>query len=1030
MTYRTLLLLCIGLAACTAELPHWNNINVISENTEAAHTTLANYQNHALPTGEARLSLNGDWAFHFSESPKSLPQGFERPGYDVGHWPAIEVPGNWELQGFGYPVYVNIPYAFDIANAPKVPEQDNWVGNYRKNFQLPDTFTGQRTYLHIGAVSSAVTIWLNGHYLAYSEGSKTPIEVELTPHLQAGSNTLALQVYRWSNGSYLEDQDMWSLSGITRDVYLLARPSSHLRDYFIHADFDPSTGHGHLSVELELARNKGHDEVLSAEVRLRNGTTEIAHWQAGTRSSHIQIPVKDLGKVEPWNAENPALYQLQITLKNEQGQTLESVQQTVGFRRVHIEDGIFKINGVPVKLKGTNLHEHHHKTGHLIDRATLRQDLIMMKQANMNAVRTSHYPFPDFFYDLTDELGLYVVDEANVETHGFGYEPDKTLGNKPEWMPHHLDRVKRMVERDKNHPSVVIWSLGNEAGDGVNLGAAYDWLKQRDPSRPVQYETEGDPAVVGKRHSDFMSRMYWRYWDLIRHAQEHGDRPFLLIEYAHAMGNSSGNLKEYWDVINAHDNLAGGFIWDWVDQGLREEDEQGREYWTYGGDYGPEGVPSSGNFNMNGLLFSDRTPQPGYYEVQRAYQWLMFEAIDLPAGKIKVISRYHFKTHEQLQLHWRWLADGKTVKQGSLPIPSLAAGETLALQLTHAPDAGEEHHLNLSITLGQSWGPLPVGHQLAATQLRQTSFATNSQRLGESAADWHLENRVWRANREGMDVEIGVQDGLVHRIQSGGLSLLQAPLKPDFWRPANDNDRGNNYENRAGLWRAPEWTLAQLYPQGQSLVAEYRVHAGAKDIAHWVSQYRLTEAGLTISANVTRTPGLTHWPRVGFNTELATEFDQLRWFGRGPLENYRDRQLAADVGIYRSRVADQYVPYGRPQENGNKSDTRWLCLQNHNAQGLQVTAGHKFDFNAQHFLPADFERTTNDQGKQPHLNDLQPRPLVHLRLDALSTGVGGDNSWGGLPLRQYSAHEQSVQFHFTLSPLTGLTAKDQPCHDR
>ena len=562
--------------------PAWNDIGVIREFADPPRAHFISHPDRAaaiagdLTQNPWYRSLNGRWKFRYSPRPADRPEGFFRPEYDVSNWDGIDVPSNWERQGHGYPIYVNIPYPFAV-DEPNVPVDDNPVGSYRREFEIPESWLQRDVFVRFGGVSSAFYVWVNGSYVGYSEGSKMPSEFVLNDHIRSGTNIIAAEVYRWSTGSYLEDQDFWSLSGIQREVEVFARPKQRVRDYFVRAGLDDAHKQGRLRLDLDLI-NTGETSpvavsiaVLDNDTLVRETTKRVALGPGQTSRTFML----DVGEVRSWSAEDPYQYTLTIGLVDDGGTELEAIAQGIGFRNVEVTDGRFLINGRAVKLKGVNLHEHHHERGHVVDEVTMLRDIQLMKAANINAVRNSHYPFPELWYELTSKHGLYVVDEANIESHGYGFDHDKTLGNKRHWMPHHLDRTRRMVERTKNYPSVVIWSLGNEAGDGINFGATYRWIKQRDDSRPVQYEGEGNLKQVGERHSDFHSSMYWRHRQLEQYTRTDNDRPFLLVEYAHSMGNSTGNLSDYWDVINRHDILSGGFIWDWVDQGLLEHDDKG-----------------------------------------------------------------------------------------------------------------------------------------------------------------------------------------------------------------------------------------------------------------------------------------------------------------------------------------------------------------------------------------------------------------------------------------------------------------------
>ncbi|WP_460805592.1 glycoside hydrolase family 2 TIM barrel-domain containing protein [Microbulbifer agarilyticus] len=1020
------------------ENPHWNNPNIIREGVEPPRAHFSPYAEVSAArkggVSERIVSLNGRWNFHFSETPDAVPSGFEQPEFDVTTWDQIPVPSNWERHGYGYPIYVNIAYPFPV-DLPLVPEADNPVGSYRKQFSVPDGWRDRRTFLSIGAASSAYYVWLNGQYVGYSEGSKTPSEFDLSPWLVDGENTLAIQVYRWSSGSYLEDQDFWSLSGITRDVQLLSRPQTYLRDFSIQATPGQIANTGVLRLAADVVEPEGADALVWV---LQDGDDTLATGRQPVMQDGSTAALEHtVDGVRWWNAEEPALYTLLLSLEDADGNTLEAVRQNVGFRSVSIRNGVFYINDRAVKLKGVNLHEHHHKTGHVIDEVTMRQDLTLMKEANMNAVRTSHYPFPERFYELTDEIGLYVVDEANVETHGFGYEPDKTLAGRPEWQAHHVDRVQRMYARDKNFPSVVIWSPGNEAGDGVNIGAAYHWLKAADGTRPVQYETEGKIEDVGERHSDFHSSMYWRYWELEEYAQTHGDRPFLLIEYAHAMGNSSGNLQDYWDVIYRHANLSGGFIWDWVDQGLLETDVEGSAFWSYGGDYGPKGVPSDGNFNMNGLLFSDRSRQPAYWEVKRIYQPLRWTAMDLHRGWLEIQSRFDFQSLEDVTLHWEWLLDGESVLRGSDPhFQSLPAGAKRALNLSVPKFASVgEYHLDVWITLNRGQGVLQEDHELARQQ-----FALPVLEVGVNGAvntlhpkaDIRPEDTQIVLSAGAAQARISRRSGLLESFVYEGRELLLSPLRPNFWRAPTDNDRGSDSVTWAAPWRSPAldletFTFTETSGDAPEVTAHLRVRddQSGSDLGAWKLRYQLTEAGaLRIYSEVSRKDGTPLWPRVGLQASLPRAMDQVRWFGRGPYENYADRIAAADVGIYNNRVADHYVPYGRPQENGYKTDTRWLTLLDAHGNGVRITGEPNFSFSVQHNFAEDFEFGNLPTAIDPergnvHLNAVVPRDLVVLNLDRGQMGVGGDNSWGGITLRRYTLAGDRYNFMVTLKPVVG-----------
>ena len=1042
-----------GVVACSggsldfSARPHWNNIDVIRENVEIPRAHFVAYRSAAsalagdLSANSRYQSLNGDWKFNYSPSPDGRPAGFYQLNFDTSGWADIPVPSNWEREGYGYAIYVNVPYPFEI-DEPNVPTEDNPVGSYRRSFDLPASWSGDQIFVEFGAVSSAFYLWINGEYVGYSEGSKTPSEFNVTDFVHSGENTIAVEVYRWSTGSYLEDQDFWSLSGIQRDVRIYARPAVRIRDFFVHADLQNDYRDGVFRLELALINDTAEPAERTITYEIRDGSEIVAsavvtvHLQPGEVAHEFSAILEN---IKTWSAETPNLYTLLISIDGG-----EAVAQAIGFRTSEIINGRFLINGKLVKLKGVNLHEHHDDNGHVVDEATMLTDIRLMQGANLNAVRNSHYPQPERWYELTSEYGLYVIDEANIESHGYGYDHDKTLGNKPHWMAHHLDRTQRMLERTKNFPSVVIWSLGNEAGDGVNLGATYNWIKSRDLSRPVQYETEGDIEQVGARHSDFHSSMYWRYWDMEKYAQTHNDRPFVLIEYSHSMGNSTGNLSDYWDVINRHDILAGGFIWDWVDQGLLEHNADGVPYWTYGGDYGPVGVPSSGNFNFNGIVFPDRQIQPAYWEVKRVYQYVDFELTNFGSGKITVRNNYDFIDLSEFELVWEVLADGMVVQDGvvrELAIEPESEAVVLLPYNSQALRDGPEYHLNLRLYAPEARGLLPAAHVYAATQFELPSnegrYASDAWFPGAvSVADAEDAIRIKSGN---WSAAVSKESGLLSSLNWAGEELMLSPLMPNFWRAPTDNDFGNYMQDWAEVWEQAgrnrslkSLTVSQEAKVSAVVTAEYGFSdKDGIEAARWQSVFTFTADGRIHIANAfERNDGLPVIPRLGMNVELVRGLENVEWFGRGPFENYVDRKLAADVGRHASKVADLYVPYMRPQENGNKTDTRWLSLDDASGAGLLVIGDEPISFSVHHnrmsdFVPPAKIAITSEDGPGArennkrvniHVSDIVPRDIVSLNIDYGQMGVGGDDSWGKRTLLKYSMSEINYSYGFTLVP--------------
>ena len=799
---------------------------------------------------------------------------------------------------------------------------------------------------------------------------------------------------------------------------------------------------GRLQLDVELASTTAESRPQKVTIELRDGDKIIHSASETVLAAPDETNVKfaaDLPDVRAWSAETPNLYTLLINVDGK-----ESIAQQIGFRSVEIINGRFRINGKLIKLKGVNLHEHHDDKGHVVDETTMLTDIRLMQGANLNAVRNSHYPQPERWYELTSEHGLYMIDEANIESHGYGYDHDKTLGNKPHWMAHHVDRTQRMLERAKNYPSVVIWSLGNEAGDGVNLGATYNWIKSRDLSRPVQYETEGKIEEVGERHSDFHSSMYWRYWDMEKYAQEANDRPFVLIEYSHSMGNSTGNLSDYWDVINRYDILSGGFIWDWVDQGLLEHNADGVPYWTYGGDYGPPDVPSSGNFNFNGVVFPDRRIQPAYWEVHRVYQHVDFELLDFNAGLIRISNNYDFISLDEFELLWEVTADGNVVQRGvvrELEVPAESSA-TLALQYNaRAMSAGPEYHLTLRLVAPLPRGLLPAGHIYATEQfaLPVTSQAIQLTAGAQQKPSVEVAEDTARIAGNNWSAILSRKSGLLSSYEWQGRELLLTPLTPNLWRAPTDNDFGNYMQDWADVWEQSAATrklesVRQVLDQDAAVVfvATYSfADADGETVARWQAEYSFRGDGrIHIANSFERADGTPVAPRIGMNVELRRDLDNVEWFGRGPFENYADRKLAAHVGRYRNKVADHYVPYMRPQENGYKTDTRWLSLDDGSDVGLLVVADDLIGFSVHHNRMQDFVPPVkiaitsedgpgardNDARVNVHVSDVVPRDIVSLNIDYDQMGVGGDDSWGKRTLSKYALTELHYEYGFTLQP--------------
>ncbi|MBT8477479.1 MAG: DUF4981 domain-containing protein, partial [Gemmatimonadetes bacterium] len=918
-------------------------------------------------------SLNGTWRFRWVSDPADRPTDFARTDFDDGSWDEIPVPSNWEVLGYGIPVYTNIPYPFE-AKPPFVPRDWNPVGSYRRTFELPADWAGMQVLLHFGSVKSAMYVWVNGREVGYSQGSKTPAEFNVTAFLKPGTNTVAVQVYRFSDGAYLEGQDYWKISGIEREVSLVAVPDVHVRDIHVRPELDAAYADGLLTLDLEMQSVLARPvsayrltaELLDSEgnpVFVEPLTTTFGLESAGTDLVTLQAPVSAPVK---WTAETPNLYTVLVTLSDDTDRILQVIPARIGFRTVEIRDGLLQVNGVPVTLRGVNRHEHDPHTGRVMSDELMLRDIELMKQYNVNAVRTSHYPSDPRWYDYADEYGLYIVDEANIESHGMGYDPDVTLGNDPRWKAAHLDRTIRMVKRDRNHPSVIIWSLGNEGGDGVNFEATSAWIHAADPGRPVQYE-----RAIQRPHVDIYAPMYARIPHLLEYASERRERPLILCEYAHAMGNSVGNLQDYWDVIEAHDQLQGGFIWDYVDQGLYAETWQGEPYWAYGGDYGPPGVPSDGNFLINGLVSPDRTPNPHFEEVRKVYQNIRVRAVDLEQGRVRIVNRHDFTDLAEFAGSWELTADTRGVlARGDLGLLDLAPHDSIDLSLPIPPiDAapGVEYFLHVEFRTREERPFLPAGWLAAWEQFRLPAFRPAVPAAVADLPPLEIIESSDRITVAGSGFAVGIDraTGLLTYFEIEGRELLVSPLEPDFWRAPTDNDYGNRMPRRQAVWRDAGRirTLDGLETSSMEpghVRIDVTLGLPAVNGRLYLS-YQVFGSGDVIVSTRFVPPAtqpreaLPDIPRVGLRLALSADLDEVTWYGRGPHENYSDRKTGSPVGLYSAAVDELYYPYVRPQENGNRTEARWVAFRDSAGAGLVAHGMPTVDWSALRFLQEDLD---------------------------------------------------------------------------
>ncbi len=1029
--------LCLSSIGRAQEAADWENPEMIGENKESAHATKIPYATVGRAVKGDRTAskyyrdLNGRWKFNFSLEPSVRPKDFYKIVYDVSGWDDIEVPSNWELYGYGTPIYSNVRYPF-AKNPPFVmgrppdnftaANEPNPVGSYRRTFSIDNAWKDRQVYIHFDGVQSAFYIWINGRKVGYSQGSRTPAEFNITRYLQGGENILAAEVYRWSDGSYLEDQDFWRLSGIFRDVYLFSTADLHIRDFQVKTILDDKCKDAVLEVSARIKNSVGGAANCSIEAILLDGAGEVAIDAEKLNVAVVSIPgggekeilfSSEIGKPAKWSAEAPHLYNLIITLKDESGKVIEVSSCKVGFRKVRIEDGQLKVNGKAIYVKGVNRHEHHPDTGHYVSRKSMVEDVKLMKQYNINTVRTCHYPDTPLWYDLCDEYGLYIIDEANIESHGMGYGVE-TLGNAPRWRKAHLDRTVSMVERDKNHPCVIIWSLGNEAGDGVNFVATGDWIHDRDPSRPVHYERAGSRA-----HTDIVCPMYSGINHMVNYARKSPGRPMILCEYAHAMGNSVGNLQDYWDAIEKYKVLQGGSIWDWMDQGLRKKDPKtGKEFWAYGGDYGD--FPNDGNFCCNGLVQPDRTINPHLNEVKKVYQNIKVTPIDLERGLVMIKNKYNFIDLSFVNVIWELTEDGVVIQNGRLLKIDVKPESTQSVTIPYARldlQPGAVYHIKVSFTLAQKQSWADKGHVVAWDQyelpykLPRTKIEVSEL---NKLAYRQTDNKI-TVTGEDFTVKINKSGGALESYKYRGIQLIASPLIPNFWRAPTDNDRGNRAPVRQGVWKTASSkrkvssvNAKQLEDQVVQITANVDVAGGGGSL---VSSYLVYGNGDVEIENVLVVQeGLPNLPRFGMQMETPGDNNIMTWCGRGPHESYWDRKTSAAVGLYSESVYKPKHQYIRPQETGNKSDVKWTALTAESGFGLLAIADDSLYVSAWPCRMDDYEKAT-------HPTELTFRDNVTVNIDYRQMGVGGDNSWGARPHAKYTLPPNTYSYKFRLRPV-------------
>ncbi|SMO50139.1 glycoside hydrolase family 2 TIM barrel-domain containing protein [Gracilimonas mengyeensis] len=1000
-----------------AQQNEWEDPTILDRNKEEGRAQFIVHQEGEKLT----QSLNGIWKFHIVKHPDQRPKDFYKTDLSDYNWDDIKVPSNWELEGFDTPIYTNIIYPFP-KNPPYIDGDYNPVGSYRTNFTVPSGWDDKEIILHFGSISGYARIYVNGKEVGMTKASKTPAEFDVTSFLQEGVNLLAVQVFRWHDGSYLEDQDFWRLSGIERDVYLQALPKQTVWDYFINANLDDSYTHGKLDVEVDFRQFgevKAGGQKVSFVLKDANGNTVFSEEKPVKNLSASFS--KTINNVKKWSNETPYLYSYTISWKDEQGNE-NHINGKTGFRRVEIKDAQLLVNGNAIMVNGVNLHEHHPVKGHVPDEKTMRRDLELMKQHNVNAIRMSHYPHGIRLYELADEYGMFVVEEANIETHAMGAEWqggfDKSVhpAYLEEWAPAHMDRIKRMAERTKNHPSIISWSMGNESGNGPVFYDAYDWLKEFDASRPVMFEQAGE-----NRNTDIVAPMYPGLNSMKAYADDDSKtRPYIMCEFSHAMGNSNGNFQEYFDIIDSSPHMQGGFIWDWVDQGLLDE-KDGQEYFVYGGGLGSEHLHHDENFCANGLVSADRSVHPGLFEVKKVYQDIKFSLDD---QDLTVRNNYFYTNLDAFNFKWELLKDGKVVAGNILDVQAAPqTSTTVTLPVENLENDGE-YYLSVYAFTKDATELVPAGHELAREQfdLQTGNYFENLAMESEGQSLTYQEDgnslTFEAGNMQGsFDLETGE---LTSYHVKGEAEVLTAFPTPYFWRAPTDNDFGNRMPTRLSVWKnahkSPKINAVEVGEEtSEGLPITVKMQLAEAGVPYTVSYFIHNNGDIKVTAELDMQGNdLPELPRFGMRVELPGEYGDLSYYGRGPWENYSDRKTASFLGTYESTVADQFTwEYIRPQENGYKTDVRWLKLQNAKGKGLKVTGDQPLGFSALNVSAESLDPGATK--KQRHTIDVDPEDKVYLHVDYKQRGVGGDNSWGALPHEPYRLEANQYSYSYWIS---------------
>lgn len=1005
------------------KLNDWENLEVLQKNRLKSRAYFIPYSDiDSALTFQREISdrikiLNGKWKFHYAPSPYEAPKDFYKEDYDVSSWDEIRVPSNWQMEGYGNPHYTNVMYPFPV-DPPRVPSE-NPTGSYRREFYLEEDLNGKRIILRFEGVDSAFHVWVNGEEVGYSQGSRLPSEFDITPYTRSGKNILAVRVYQWSDGSYLEDQDMWWLSGIFRDVYLVIRPEVHVRDVFIIGDLDGKYESGILKVKLDLINTgkKNIDNHKVSVIFLDDGQklikeTERTFSLESLEENRIEVEIP-IDNPRKWSAEDPYLYNLVINLTNEKGETLEVIPNKVGFRKVELKGGTFLVNGVPIKLKGVNRHEHHPDFGRAVPIEWAEQSIILMKRHNINAVRTSHYPDDPRFYDLCDRYGIYVIDETDLECHGFAFTGDiNKISNDPKWQPAYIDRIERTVHRDKNHPCVIFWSLGNESGFGINHEAMAEWCRKNDTTRLIHYERD-----ISAKVADVVSTMYTPVDKL----EELGkltdmEKPHILCEYAHAMGNGPGNLKEYWEIFYRYKRLQGGCIWEWMDHGIRKKTPDGKEYFAYGGDFGDE--PNDGNFVIDGLVFPDHTPSPGLIEYKKIIEPVKVEEIDLKKGEVKITNLYDFISLDHLTMSWNVTVDGKPIEGGEIPINGINAKEsrivTIPYRLPEDPEPNTDYWLNIYFILTNDTLWAEKGHIVAWAQFKLPVESKKAPKILniDSMPSLTYKDLDTKVEIKGSDFSLifNKVKGTMEELRYNGIDLIKIGPRLNLWRAPIDNDKYvvENWRKKFVHLLNHRIDDVHIEVKGKNLIEIRVLSCIAPPVVDWKIDTEYTYSIYGSGDILLKVKGKPQgnlpmlFPRIGLKMGINKELEEVMWYGRGPGESYIDSKEANPFGIYKKSIDELYTPYVKPQENGNRTDVKWVSLTDRKGIGLLFVGMPTINFSAHRFEPEDFE-------KARHTCDLVPRDYIVLNIDYKHNGLGSA-SCGPAPLEKYLLYPQDFEF--------------------